>query len=129
VLIVVVAGGADTTGPVREERASPQSVYLDMSTPLASLRSYAAAVRAHRWTEACRHFAEVASGNELGGCLMQVGRIGQDAGRLRVRFVGLTLRGEVAYVRFRSNLGFERGLATLARHDGRWLIRYFRPEP
>src|SRR5262245_4834229 len=98
------------------------SAYLDMSTPRSSVLSYAAALRAGRWQDACAHHSRVERTGDYRPCLDQLATLGTTAAHLRVSVLGVERSGRYADVRYRSSLGFAEGTATLVLRQGRWLI-------
>jgi hypothetical protein len=120
-LVVVAAVVAVSTA------AADSTAYLDMSTPRSSVRSYAAALRAARWQDACSHHSRVERTGDYRPCLEQLASLGAAAAQLRVTILGVERAGRYADVRYRSTLGFSEGTATLVLRHGRWLISGFLP--
>jgi hypothetical protein len=107
--------------------AQQVSAYLDLRTPRASVVSYAAALRAERWEDACAHQSRVVRTGHETACVAQLASLGAAVRTLRVSIVRVERRGAYAEVRYRSTLGFARGIATLERRGGDWLITGFLP--
>lgn len=112
--------------------AATVSPYLDMRTPLASVRSYALALRARRWRDACAHHLRVVRTRQFRPCLSQMRTLAAVAPSLRVVLGVVSVHGRQARkadIPFRSTVGFARGVATLERRQSRWLITGFLPQP
>lgn len=118
---VVAAARFGTDAP----RISP---YVDMRTPSASVRSYARALHAHRWHDACAHDADAVRTGDDGPCTAQllsyVGLIEQ----LHVQILREERDAASAKVYYSATIGFRRGIATLALRSGQWLIVDFAPD-
>jgi hypothetical protein len=108
--------------------AADSTAYLDMSTPRGSVLSYAAALRAGQWQDACAHHSRVERTGDYRPCLDQLSSLGTTAAHLRVTILGVERAGRFADVRYRSTIGFSRGTATLVLRNGRWLISGFLPD-
>jgi hypothetical protein len=121
-LVVAAAAVAAPTG------AAERSAYLDMSTPRGSVLSYAAALRAAQWQDACAHHSRVERTGDYRPCLDQLSSLGTTAAHLRVTILGVERAGRFADVRYRSTIGFSKGTATLVLRHGRWLISGFLPD-
>ena len=129
--VVVLASGR---GDEREvSRATPAAAspsrFLDMSIPELSIRSYAAAIRAGRLDDACAHEVEAVQKGEIEECRAHLSRMARVASQLRVQIVQVSVNASRATVRYRSTLGFKRGIARLILFGDRWLIANFRPDP
>jgi hypothetical protein len=103
------------------------SAYLDLRTPRASVVSYAAALRAERWQDACAHQSRAVRTGDETTCVGQLASLGSAVRTLRVSIVSVDRRGGYAEVAYRSTLGFAHGVATLERRGGDWLITGFLP--
>ena len=121
-LVVATAAVAITTA------AAEPSAYLDMSTPRHSVLSYAAALRAGQWQDACAHHSRVERTGDYVTCIGQLATLGTTAARLRVTILSVERSGRYADVSYRSTIGFSEGTATLVRRHGRWLISGFLPK-
>ena len=100
-----------------------------MAIPESSVRSYAAAIRAGRLGDACAHEVEAVRSGNNEECLAHLSRIARVADRLRIEIVQVKIDARRAIVRYRSTLGFPRGVARLVLVGNRWLIANFRPDP
>jgi hypothetical protein len=121
-LLVLPSLGASASPAARQA-----SAYLDLRTPRASVLSYAAALRAERWQDACAHQSRAVRTGDASACVGQLASLGAAVRTLRVSIVGVTRRGGYAEVAYRSTLGFANGIATLEHRGRDWLITGFLP--
>ena len=129
-LIVLAAALLGTSVPVAiAAPAQPTaSAFLDLRSPRASVASYAAALRAERWGDACSHHSRVERTGAYEACIGRLATLGPTVRTLRVAITSVDRRGRYAEVRYRSSLGFAVGVATLELRHGDWLITGFLPQ-
>jgi hypothetical protein len=126
--IALVAAAATLVVPMPSHADRNRLAYVDMTSPRASVVSYAAALKAQRWHDACAHQSAVDRTGTFGPCIGQLASLGSSVTSLRVSVLGVSRKGRYADVRFSSTIGFSRGAATLVLRHGDWLISGFLPD-
>jgi hypothetical protein len=116
-----------TLGSSASPAARQVTAYLDLRTPRASVVSYATALRAERWQDACAHQSRAVRTGDEAACVGQLSSLGVAVRTLRVSILNVALHGGYAEVSYLSTLGFARGVATLERRGRDWLITGFLP--
>lgn len=129
--LVVMLPAALRDASTDTARAAVVSPYLDMRTPLASVRSYALALHDRRWHDACAHHLRVARTHQFLPCVSQMRTLTTLAPTLRVVLGVVSVYGPQAReadIPFRSTIGFPNGIATLELREAQWLITGFLPQ-
>jgi hypothetical protein len=102
------------------------SRYLAMATPAASMTSFALALRAGHWREACLHQATLGAGG-MTGCIASMRANAKAAAKLRLTVRDVRVQGAEAVVSYSTTVGSKYGLALLEHVKSRWLIVGLKP--